>query len=54
MLGSVLRVVGVFEGGGWDVSAVLVEAPVVEPVDPFGGGEFDVVDGAPGTAGPDQ
>src|ERR1700746_1234480 len=27
---------------------------MVEPVDPFGGGIFDLVDGAPGSAGFDQ
>jgi len=47
-------VVGVFEVGRWDVAAVLVEAPVVEPVDSFGVGVLDVLDGAPGAAGLDQ
>ena len=27
---------------------------MVEPVDPFGGGQFDFLDGAPGLAGLDQ
>ena len=38
----------------WDVAAVLVEAVVVEPVDPPGGGVFDLLDGAPGLAWFDQ
>lgn len=42
---------GGFEFGGWDVAAVLVEAAVVEPVDPLCGGEFDLVDVLPWTAG---
>lgn len=37
-----------------DVAAVLVEAAVVEPVDPFGRGELDLVDGAPRFAGFDH
>ena len=45
--GSVVTVVGVFEFGWWDVAAVFVEASVVEPVDPFQGGDLDVVGGAP-------
>ena len=50
----VLSVVGGFQLDWWDVAAVLVEAAVVEPVDPFGGGELDVLDGPPGLAGLDQ
>jgi hypothetical protein len=49
-----VRAGGVLEGGAWDVFAVLVEALVVESVDPFGGGELDVVDGAPGPAAADR
>jgi hypothetical protein len=49
-----LSVVGRFQFDRWDVAAVLVEAVVVEPVDPFGGGQFDFFDGAPGLAGFDQ
>ena len=49
-----LSVVGGLEFDGWDVAAVLVEAAVVEPVDPFGGGELDLLDGPPGLAGFDQ
>ena len=41
----VLSVVSGLELGWWDVAAVLVEAAVVVPVDPFGGGDLDVVDG---------
>ena len=48
---SVVEVLGLH---GRDVAAVLVEAAVVEPVDPFGGGVLDGVQGAPGTAGLDQ
>ena len=37
-------VVGVLEFDRWDVAAVLEQAAGVEPVDPFGGGVFDLVD----------
>ena len=50
----VLSVVGGLPFDGRDVAAVLVEAVVVEPVDPLGGGVFDLVDGAPGLAWFDQ
>jgi hypothetical protein len=46
--------VGVLEFGWWDVSAVFVEASVVEPVDPFQGGDLAVVGGAPGPSRFDQ
>jgi hypothetical protein len=36
-----------FELGGWDATVVFEEASVVEPVDPFEGGEFEVVEAAP-------
>ena len=49
-----LRVVGCLQIDGWDVAAVLVEAAVVKPVDPFGGGQFDLLDGAPRLSGFDQ
>ena len=49
-----LSVVGRLQFDRWDVAAVFVEAVVVEPVDPLCGGQFDVVDGAPGLAGFDQ
>jgi len=42
----VLSVVGDLHVGGWDVAAVLVEAAVVEPVDPARSGVFDLVDGS--------
>ena len=32
-----------FEGGWWEVRRAAVQAAVVEPVDPFQGGELDVV-----------
>jgi hypothetical protein len=49
-----LSVVVVLGFGGWDVAAVLGQAAVVEPVDPFGGGVFDGVQGVPGAAGFDE
>ena len=49
-----LSVVGGFEFDWWDVAAVLVEAAVVVPVDPFGGRDLDLVDAAPGASGFDQ
>lgn len=39
---------------GRDISSCCVEALVVEPVDPFRGGEFDVGEAVPGLAGLDQ
>jgi hypothetical protein len=33
--------------GGRDAAVVLIKASVVEPVDPFGGGDLDGVQGAP-------
>jgi len=50
----VLSVIGCLQIDGWDVAAVFVEAAVVEPVDPFGGGQFDLLDGAPRLSGCDQ
>jgi len=49
-----VTVVGGFEFGGRDVFAGLVEAPVVEPVDVFEGGDLDLLGGVPGAAGLDQ
>ena len=49
-----LSVIGCLQIDGWDVAAVFVEAAVVEPVDPFGGGQFDLLDGAPRLSGFDQ
>ena len=43
-----MSVVDGFEDRGWHVAAVLVEAPVVVPVDPFRGGDLDGVDVSPG------
>ena len=47
LLGSV----GGFDLCGWGVAEVAVEALVVVPVDPGQGGEFGVVDVAPGAPG---
>lgn len=52
--GGVLTVVGVFEFGGWDVAAGLEQVAVVEPVDPFQGGDLDLLDRAPRALGFDQ
>ena len=49
-----LSVVGPLQFDGRDVAAVLVEAVVVEPVNPCGGGHLDVLGGAPRLAGFDQ
>ena len=46
-----LTVVVGFVFGGWGVSQGLVEAPVVEPIDPFEHGILDVVDVPPGPGG---
>lgn len=45
-----MSVVGGFKLDGWNVAAVLVEASVVETVDPAGGGDFDVLHSSPGFA----
>jgi hypothetical protein len=47
-------VVGSRHLDGRDVTAVFLEAVVVEPVDPFGGGVLDLVHGAPRFAWFDQ
>ena len=40
---------------GWrDASEVVEDASVVEPVDPFEGGEFEVIKTAPGAFVPDE
>ena len=49
-----VSVEGVLEFCRWDVTAVFVEPAVVEPVDPFGGGELDLFRGPPGPAGFDE
>lgn len=54
LLGCLLSVVRSFEFGGRDVAAVFVQAPVVEPIDPFGGRDLDLLDRFPGLAGFDQ
>ena len=53
-LGLVVSVVGRLQFGRGDVAAVLVRSAMVEPVDPFGGGELDLVRGAPRSAGFDE
>jgi len=42
--------VKLFELGGWDVAVGFEEAAVVEPVDPFEGGELDHLEAAPRAA----
>ena len=37
-------VVAVFEFGGRDAAEFVVDALVVKPVDPFEGGEFEVIE----------
>ena len=54
LLGCLLSVVRSFEFGGRDVATVFVQAPVVEPIDPFGGRDLDLLDRFPGLAGFDQ
>ena len=49
-----LSVVGRLQIDRWDVAAVFVGASMVEPVDPFGGRQFDFLDGAPWLARSDQ
>jgi len=50
----VLSLIGSLQFERWDVATVLVEAAVVEPVDPFGGGQLDLLDGPPRFARSDQ
>ena len=42
-----MTVVGVLQFCWRNVSAVLVEPSVIEPIDPFGGGILDLLDGPP-------
>lgn len=42
-----VTVVGLLEFDGWDVAAVLVQAAVVIPVDPFQHGDLDLLGGPP-------
>lgn len=44
-----LGIVGGFHLGGWDVADGLAQAPVVEPVHPFKGSEFNRLERAPRT-----
>jgi hypothetical protein len=50
----VVSVVSLFGLDGCEVVAVLKGATVVEPVDPFGGGDCEVVEALPRTPGLDQ
>ena len=50
----VLTVVGVFGFGGRDAPVSVQEPPVVEPVDPFQGRQFEVLEAPPGAAVADQ
>ena len=49
-----VSVVSSFGLDGCEVVAVLERAAVVEPVDPFGGGDLEVVEAFPGSAAFDQ
>ena len=49
---GVVSVVGLFQLGGRDVAAVLIQASVVESVDPFRGGEL--INALPRRSGLDQ
>jgi hypothetical protein len=49
-----VTVVAVFELGWWDAAVVFEESTVVEPVDPFEGGEFEVVEAVPWSAVADE
>ncbi len=54
MAGVGLTVVAVFELRWRDAAEFVEEAAVVEPVDPFEGGEFEVVEAAPGACVADE
>jgi hypothetical protein len=47
-------VVEFLDGFGGEVVEVFVRALGVEPMDPFGGGDLDVVDVAPGALSTDE
>ena len=49
-----MNVVVLFELGGWDPAELVEESPVVEPVDPFEGGQLEVVEPAPWASVADQ
>ena len=52
MLG--LSIVACFGLGGWNVADRFEQAPVVEPIHPFQGGEFDSLQAAPSPAAADH
>ena len=52
--GASVIVVELLDGFGGEVVEVLVGAFGVEPHDPFGGRQFDLLDGAPRLSGFDQ
>jgi hypothetical protein len=52
--GLVSTAVGVLEVGRRNVAAELVEAAVVEPVDPLGGRDLDGIQSPPRASGLDQ
>src|SRR4051794_22341489 len=49
-----LSIVACFGLGGWNVADRFEQAPVVEPVHPFQGGEFDSLQAAPWPAAADH
>lgn len=49
-----MSVVSVFCFNGCEVVAVLERAAVVEPIDPFGGGDLEVLEALPGPSGFDE
>ena len=49
-----LSIVACFGFGGWNVADGFKQAPVVEPVHPFQGGELDGFQSAPWSAAPDH
>ena len=55
-LGEVLglSIVACFGLGGWNVADRFEQAPVVEPVHPFQGGELDGFQASPRPASPDH
>ena len=49
-----LSIVACFGLGGWNVADRFEQAPVVEPVHPFQGGEFDSLQAAPWSTAADH
>ncbi len=49
-----LSIVACFGLGGWNVADRFEQAPVVEPVHPFQGGELDGFQASPWAASPDH